>query len=263
MNVKTEFVNTEKFKMKYFTFGNGAKTAVIIPGLSMKGVSEAAEGVAPKYKAMANEYTVYFFDRRLDCGEGYTIEDMADDTIAALDILGVKNAYVFGVSQGGMIAQYIALKRHDLVKKLVLGSTTSRITDKNNGVIENWIRLAEERNLDELLDKFVSSVYSKEFSEKYGAFIKQMLIETSDIELDRFIIYAKACRGFDVFDELDKIACPVFVIGVRNDQIFGVETSVEIAEKTNAKLYIYENYGHAVYDEAPDALERIMCFFDE
>ena len=263
MKVITDTVNTDKFKMKYFKFGIGDKTAVIIPGLSMKSIADAAESIASRYKAMEAEYTVYFFDRRLDCNDGYNIEAMADDTIEALDVLGVKNAYVFGVSQGGMIVQYIALKRPDLVKKLVLGSTAARITNQNNGVIENWIKLAEERNLDALLDSFVNSVYSKEFSEKYGEFIKQMLSDTSDVELDRFIIYAKACRGFDVLDELSKIKCPVFVIGVKNDQIFGVETSVEIAEITNAKLYIYENYGHAVYDEAPDALERIMEFFAE
>ena len=263
MSVKVETVNTDKFKMKYFKFGIGDKPAVIIPGLSLKSVSESADSVASAYKAMKRDYTVYVFDRRLDCGDSYSIEDMADDTIEALDILGIKSAYVFGVSQGGMIALYIALKRPDLVKKLALGSTAARVTEQNTGGIKNWARLAGEKKTDELIDSFLSAVYSKEFSEQYGDFIKMMLINTSDLELDRFAVYAKACNGFDLLDEVNKIKCPVFVIGAENDKVLGSQASVELAEKANAKLYMYKNYGHAVYDEAPDYLYRIINFFEE
>ena len=92
MSVKVQTVNTDKFKMKYFKFGSGDKPAVIIPGLSLKSVSESADSVASAYKAMKRDYTVYVFDRRLDCGDSYSIEVMADDTIEALDILGIKGA---------------------------------------------------------------------------------------------------------------------------------------------------------------------------
>lgn len=263
MSVKVQTVNTDKFKMKYFKFGSGDKPAVIIPGLSLKSVSETADSVASAYRAMNSDYTVYVFDRRLDCGEVYTVEDMADDTIEAFDILGIKHAYVFGVSQGGMIAQYITLKRPDIVKKLALGSTAARITEQNSCAVKNWARLAEEKKTDALIDSFLNAVYSNEFSEQFGKFIKELLINTSDLELERFAVYAKACDGFDLLDELDKINCPIFVIGAENDNVLGAQASVELAEKANARLYMYENYGHAVYDEAPDYLDRIIKFFAE
>ena len=50
---------------------------------------------------------------------------MALDIAAAMDTLGIKNADIFGVSQGGMIAQYLAIDRPDLVNKLVLAVTLS------------------------------------------------------------------------------------------------------------------------------------------
>ena len=247
MAVKIETVNTAKFKMKYFKFGCGEQTVVVIPGLSLKSVTESANGIANVFKLMGDKYTVYFFDRRTDCREDYNVEDMADDTIEAFDILGIKHAYVFGVSQGGMIAQYIALKRPDIVQKLALGSTAARITEQNSGAVKNWARLAEEKKTDELIDSFLNAVYSNEFSEQFGKFIKELLINTSDLELERFAVYAKACDGFDLLDELDKITCPIFVIGAENDNVLGAKASVELAEKANARLYMYENYGHAVY----------------
>ena len=263
MAVKIETVNTAEFKMKYFKFGSGEQIAVVIPGLSLKSVTESANGVANVFKPMADKYTVYFFDRRIDCGEDYSVEDMADDTAAAFDILGINGAYIYGVSQGGMIAQLIALKRPDLVKKLALASTTSRITDDNSAVIEKWADLAEEKKILELIDSFIKAVYSKEFAERFGELIRQILIGVSAGELHRFEIHARACNGFDVFDELGKISCPVFAAGAKGDKVFGCEPMAELAEKTDAQLYIYENYSHAVYDEAPDFIERIVKFFDE
>ncbi len=263
MAVKIETGNTAKFKMKYFKFGCGEQTVVVIPGLSLKSVTESANGIANVFKLMGDKYTVYFFDRRTDCGEDYNVKDMADDTAEALDILGISGAYVYGVSQGGMIAQLIALKRPDLVKKLALASTTSRFTGDNSAVIEKWADLAAKKKILELINCFIEAVYSKEFAEKFGELIRQMLIGVSADELHRFEIYARACNGFDVYDKLDKIACPVYAAGATGDKVFGCEPIAELAEKTNAQLYIYENYSHAVYDEAPDFIERLVKFFDE
>ena len=263
MAVKIETVNTDKFKMKYFKFGSVEQTAVVIPGLSLKSVTESANGIANVFKAMGDKYTVYFFDRRTDCGEDYNVDDMADDTARAFDILGINGAYVYGVSQGGMIAQLIALKRPDLVKKLALASTTSRITEENSAVIEKWADLAAEKKVLELINCFIEAVYSNEFAEKFGELIRQMLIGVNAGELHRFEIYARACNGFDVYNELGKISCPVFAAGAEGDKVFGCEPIAELAKKTNARLYIYKNYSHAVYDEAPDFIERVVEFFDK
>ena len=62
---------------------------------------------------------------------------------------------------------------------------------------------------------------------------------------------------FDVFDKLEEINCPVAVIGASEDKVLGVESSREIIDKLGCASYIYEGYGHGVYDEAPDYLEHV------
>jgi pimeloyl-ACP methyl ester carboxylesterase len=49
---------------------------------------------------------------------GYTLSDMAEDSIAVLDAVGVNKAHIVGASMGGMIAQVVAGKYPDRVLSL-------------------------------------------------------------------------------------------------------------------------------------------------
>ncbi|MBQ8692232.1 MAG: alpha/beta hydrolase, partial [Synergistaceae bacterium] len=60
-----------------------------------------------------------------------------------------------------------------------------------------------------------------------------------------------------------KIKCPVLVIGAKDDKIFGEAEAVEIAKQLKSKeLFMYDGYGHAVYDFTPDYKERMLNFFN-
>jgi pimeloyl-ACP methyl ester carboxylesterase len=60
-------------------------------------------------------------------GRGYTLEDMADDVVGLLNVLGIDSAHIVGASLGGMIAQAIAIQHPRRVRSLAsLMSTTGR-----------------------------------------------------------------------------------------------------------------------------------------
>ena len=60
----------------------------------------------------------------------YLLRDMAADTIALMDHLGIESAHLVGASMGGMIAQTIAIEHPERVRSLVsmLSNTGSRWT---------------------------------------------------------------------------------------------------------------------------------------
>ncbi len=80
----------------------------------------------------------------------------------------------------------------------------------------------------------------------------------------RFIIFAKSMLGFDYRDELDKISCPVFVVGAEDDRVLMPDASPVIMEHLTRQddhvLKMYNGYGHAVFDEAPDFKESMLEF---
>ncbi len=260
-SVKT--VSNGDMEMDYIVFGSGEKSFVILPGLSVHSVMGAANAIADAYKDFSEEYTVYVFDRAKDIQDGYTIEDMADDTAAAMESLHIADADVFGASQGGMIALYLAIDHPELVHKMILGSTLAKPNDTFKQVTAEWVRLAEEKDEPGLLESFADHVYSTTTLEAYRDTLISSNAGISDEEFERFLILAKACWVFDCYAELSSIKCPVLVLGSEGDHVVTAEGSTQIAEALGCELYLYDSsYGHGVYDEAPDYKQRCLDFFE-
>ena len=171
-NAKELKLNIQNMQFDYITFGNGTKPLVMIQGLNTRGIKGAALSLSYMYRIFAKDYKVYLFDRRSVVQDGITVRDMALDIAIAMDTLGIKNADVFGVSQGGMIAQYLAIDRPDLVKKLVLAVTLSQNNDTVKQVVSNWIEMAERGAMKELVADMAEKMYSAAYVKRYRLFIQ-------------------------------------------------------------------------------------------
>ena len=190
-----------------------------------------------------------------------TVKDMSADIAMAMDALGIVNADILGVSQGGMIAQYLAIDRPDLVNKLVLAVTLSRNNDTVKRVITTWIELASSGDMKHLISDMAEKMYSESYLKRYRPFLPLLTLLQKPKDVQRFILLANACLTCDTYDFLCKIKCPVLVIGGKQDKIVTGEASEEIAKKMGCELYIYENLGHAAYEEAKDFNRRVYNFF--
>lgn len=257
------FVKVKNGKILYSKFGSGAKTLVILPGLSLKSLDTYAEAVESAFSLFCNDYTVYVFDRLSEPDSYYTVYAMADDTAEAMKMLELEHCCIFGASQGGMIAQCIAVKYPELVSKLALGSSCCRMNELFENTVRQWGDLASKRDSHALNHDFVYRVYSEKTLEKFGEYLVAQAPHCTDSELQRFERLDMASIGFDLYNEIKNIKCPTLVLGAGQDRVIGVDGSYEIAEQTGAKLFVYDDYGHAVYDEAPDYRQRLKSFFDK
>ena len=258
--VKEQHLKLRDIQMDYITFGRGKKTLIMIQGLNTRGIKGAGISLAFLYRIFAKEYTVYLFDRRSAVYDGITVRDMATDIAAAMDALFLTNADILGVSQGGMIAQYLAIERPNLVNKLVLAVTLSRNNDTVRAAIHHWIELTAQGRTKELTEDMARKLYSHSYVKKYQLFLPLLALLQKPKDPDRFIVLAKSCLTCSAYDQLDRIHCPVFVIGGRQDRIVGPEASEEIAAKLKCKLHMYEDLGHAAYEEAADFNRRVYDF---
>lgn len=260
-NAKERTLDLGNIQMDYITFGNGKKSLIMIQGLNTNGIKGAGFSLAYMYRMFAKEYTVYLFDRRSEIYEGITIREIAADVALAMDALDISNADIFGVSQGGMIAQYLAIDRPDLVNKMVLAVTLSRNNDTVVRVVNQWIEMTRKGDIKALVADMAEKMYSAEYVKRYQLFLPLLTVLQKPKDSERFMILSKACLTCKAYEELDKIKCPVFVIGGRQDKVVGEKACEEIAERLGCEIYMYENLGHAAYEEAADFNMRVYEFF--
>ena len=247
-------------QLDYITFGKGEKPLILIQGLNTRGIRGAALSLAYMYRIFARDYKVYLFDRRPQVFPGITVRDMAMDVAAAMDVLGLRNAHVVGVSQGGMIAQYLAIDRPELVEKLVLAVTLCRNNATVVQVIGSWIQMAQAGHMQALVTDMAEKMYSDAYLKRYRPFLPLLTVLQKPKDVQRFVRLAQACLNCDTYGILQKIGCPVLVIGGAEDRIVTGEASRDLADRLGCRLHMYEMLGHAAYEEAAD-FNRIVYDF--
>ena len=262
-DIRISSIKTDSSTLDCAIIAGGQKPFVLLPGLYTKSLMPLAPAVAMQYRRFLGEYTIIMFDRVAEPSEHYTVQKMAADTIRAMDALHIRDAYMMGVSAGGMVALTIAAERPDLVKRVVIGSSTPAMTEHARGILKSWSALAKAGKADELGRSFAEMIYTDAFFSRHKEAILASLAGTTEAELKRFAIFADGLCGFDVTSNLRSITCPVLAIGGALDRIFPPKQAMDIAQQTGDRFFIFENYGHAVYDEAADYLDKVWRFFEE
>jgi len=264
-NAKNGEVSVDGFKMSYAVFGRGPKVLVMLPGLSdgLATVRGKAKLLAAPYKIFFDKYTVYMFSRKDDMKEGYTIEEMAEDQVKALKSLGIDRFSLLGVSEGGMIAQYIAIDHPEAVEKLILAVTSAKANEKLRESLGTWMEFAKKKEHKKLMIDTAEKSYSSAYLMKYRQVYPFIGLIGRPKSYDRFIVNAKAILDFDASDELKKISCPCLIIAGELDKIAGLDASHELKEKIKgSRLHVYKGLGHGAYEEAKDFNERVLDFLE-
>lgn len=260
---KNKAVQIGNTVMTYAEFGTGEKNLIMIPGLGdgLRTDRKLAYMYAILYGKFAKDYKVYVFSQKTIMPDRYSTGKMARDVKEAMDALGIGKADVIGVSLGGMIAQHLAADYPEVVRKLVLVVTSARRNQYIQACISSWIEMAKRGDYRRLMVNNLKKMYTKEYLEKN----KWLMAVAGKIgkpkSYDRFITMANACLHHDAYEKLEKIQAETLVIGGALDRTVGGKASLELIDKIpNAELKMYEEYGHALYDEAKDFNQTVLEF---
>jgi len=264
-HAKNGTIKVDNTDMDYIVFGNGNKNLLMIPGLGdgLKTAKGMAIPFALMYRKLAKDYRVYVISSRNKMSEGFTTKDMAKDISFALEQLGVDAISVVGVSQGGMISQYLAIDYPEKIEKLILTVTLSKQNEVVQNVVRNWIEMAKKNDYKSIMIDTAEKSYSEDYLKKSRWMYSLLGNVGKPKNFERFLIMAQACLTHNAYDELEKINCPTLILGGKKDKIVTGEASIELSNQIpNSELYMYDDYGHGAYEEAKDFLDRIIEFLD-
>ncbi len=254
----------------YARFGRGPRVLIMLPGVGdgLKTAEGMALPMAVLYRELAEDFTVYMISRRRELPPHFTTRQMARDVAHVMHVLGIGSACVLGVSQGGMIAEWLAIDYPEKVDKLILTVTTCRQNTVLREAIDGWMKMAERGDYRGIMTDTAQKSYSPARFKIMGPVYALMgnIGRPEDFDKPeghgRFLTQAESCLTHDASCELGKIRCPVLVIGGKEDRIASGEASEEIHERIpGSELYLYDGLGHGLYEEAGDFLGRVKAFF--
>lgn len=265
-NAKNAKLEIEDTYVDYISFGRGKKNLILIPGVGegLKTLKGYAIPFSVMYRKYTKDYKVYSFSRRNKMPNGFTTEDMAKDIIKHMNDLGIKKADVVGVSQGGMIAQYLAIHAPDRINKLVLVVTVPKPNNVIEESVNTWLKMAKEKDFKGIIIDTAERSYVGKYLERNKKLYKLLNFYKNRATYDRFIIEAEACLSHNAYNKLDQIKNPTLIIGAQKDRVVGIEGSKELHDRiTGSELYIYEDYSHGVYEQAKDFNSRILTYLEK
>ena len=262
LNAKNENIQFNSWDCDYIRFGSGKDVLIMLPGVGdgFKTAKGVAVPLSLMYRCFANSFKVYVFSRRNNMPEGFTTKDMADDISRIMEKTGIRSASFFGVSQGGMIAQQMAIRHPDKVKNLILAVTASRPNDIMKEALASWLRMADRDDYKGIMLDTAERSYTGKYLER-GRKMNTLLAFIKPKDYRRFRILCKSCLEHDVYDDLDKITCPTLIIGADQDKVLGPDASIDMHKRIpGSRLYMYKGYSHGVYEQAGDFNKRVKSF---
>lgn len=197
----------------------------------------------------------------------YSMADYADDAAALMADQGWSEAFVIGVSFGGMVAQELVLRHPARVKRLVLACTSPGGAGGASFPFHEIEHLKGEtraRYLMPISDTRRDDAWAKAHPEQYQTFVAMAAAAPPgagepghDMGAHRQL---EARARHDTWDRLPAIACPVMIAAGRYDGIALPATQEKMAARIPAaKLQFFEG-GHLFMIQDRTAVPAMTAF---
>ncbi|MBW4440290.1 MAG: alpha/beta hydrolase [Plectolyngbya sp. WJT66-NPBG17] len=232
----------------------------------------------PTFSALSDKMQLVYFDHR---GQGrsargdkstYTLDQNVEDVEALRQHLGLDKIIAIGGSYGGMVALTYATRYPQNLSHLIVIATVpdSRFLKRAQETLQErgtpeQIAIAQylwngnfetEEQLSEYF-RIMHPLYS--FTADPTQTVKSRTILSIDAINEAF---GGFLQSYNVLDQLHKITVPTLVIAGRHDWICAPEFSEDIAKAIpNSDLRIFENSGHLIRADEPEALLDAIAGF--
>jgi pimeloyl-ACP methyl ester carboxylesterase len=201
--------------------------------------------------ALAERYEVFLPERRghgrtPDVEGPLTYEAMADDTAALIEALGIGPVHVIGWSDGGSVALYVALRRPELVRKVICMGAAAWF----DGLTPKAQAGARNLSLDHMPPSMIEA--------------HRNLSPDGPDHLPIFFAKMKALWAAEpnmTPDELGRITAPTLVMLGDDDVLTVAHASTMAATLPDAQLAVVPGTDHGLLFEKPDLVSRLFLDF--
>ncbi|PPA02586.1 alpha/beta hydrolase [Pseudomonas sp. MWU12-2312b] len=200
-----------------------------------------------------------------------TVGEMADDAIQLIRSLGLETVDVLGFSLGGFVAQNIALKAPDLVRRLILTGTGPAGGDGIDRVgAVTWPLIL--KGLLTFRDPKVYLFFTSTANGRRSAaqYLRRLKARKNNRDKgptpSAFLRQLKAITawGQQPPQDLGSLRIPTLIVNGDSDIMVPSVNSMALAKRIpNAQLVIYEDAGHGgIFQHCVDFVAKAQAFLD-
>jgi pimeloyl-ACP methyl ester carboxylesterase len=199
--------------------------------------------------------------------DGFTLDDLVDDSVALLEAIGGAPAVLVGLSQGGMVFMRLAYRHPELVRGLVLLDTTAG--PENAEALPAYEQLAVMiRDGDDTTRRqAVAAASMVLFGERWRTERPDLLAAEQELmlQMPRDGAYLAARAVFDrddVHDHVGAIAAPTLVLTGEDDTATPPDQGRRLADLIpGARFELIPGAGHHAPIENPAAVSAELELF--
>ena len=211
---------------------------------------------AAAFDRYAERYRVIAGDTRGHGDSGkppgpYSIAQFANDWMQALDALDVREAILVGFSQGGMIAQTIAVKAPARVKGLFLACTSAAGNPASFANMEARIKAMQAEGPEAAARVALASILSPAYLAAHPAQVEQFVRWRAAADQPSLVAAMLATKDYDVRAGLPGLKMPRQVFCGGADTLTPPARVAEVAQGLGVPMQTIEGSGHMVQIEQP------------
>ncbi|MDH2416165.1 alpha/beta fold hydrolase [Nocardioides sp. CER19] len=227
--------------------GDGPETVVLICGLADTQDSWAFQVAA----LLELGYRVLTFDPRgaggSDAPEGpYTTTQLAEDTKALVDQLGITCFHLVGHSMGGAVAQEYALAHSSDLKSVTLSSTFPAPSPYMSRVLTLWADLAQEAGVGLVMRQSMLYSLTPQFFADHpdeAAQAEEAMAEFP-MSVEALLAQIQGAEAHDARSRLGALAVPTLVLAADSDILVPPAVSAELHELIPGSRWVTVPGGH-------------------
>ena len=202
-------------------------------------------------------------DKPADCA--FTHDDRVNQVINFIEMLGLGRVLLIGNSMGGSLALAVAVRRPDLVEKMVLMGSVGVSFPITEGLAEVWGYRPSLEKMRRLIDLFAwnKALVTDELAKlRYEASIQPGYQEAYERAFPAPLQQHVEAMSIPE-DRIAQLHTPALVIHGREDRIIPLEVGLRIYRLLpNADMHIFGHCGHwTQIEKTADFTTQVLHFF--
>jgi 3-oxoadipate enol-lactonase len=217
--------------------------------------------------ALKSRFRILRYDTRGHGGSDvpagpYRLDDLVADAVALMDALAIRQVHFVGLSMGGMIGQGIALVHPDRLLSLSLCSTSARIPQEAQPVVQERIDTALKEGLRALVDGTLARWFTPGYLKTKPPEVERIRRQFLATPVAGYVGCTEAIRRLDYLEQLARITLSTLIIVGEDDPGTPVSASRAMHERIDgSKLVIIPSAMHLCNIERTEVFNSALAGF--